>query len=81
MYLWGLCTSTRNLTVLKYPPMTREKISTSIILKVRHIIKHDRCPHHSTLEDMAKFILTPFALATCKTADVSFNTAFLFPKS
>lgn len=76
MCLWRLSTDTRNLTVLKYPQMTREKISTSIILKVRSIIKHDRCPHYSTLEDMAKFILTPFSLATCKVANVPFNTFF-----
>lgn len=64
----------RDPTELKYPQMTREKISTSIIVKVRSIIKHDRCPHYSTLEDMAKFVLTPFALATFKAANVPSNT-------
>lgn len=76
MYLWRLNADTKNLTVLKYPPMTREKISTSIILKVRNIIKHDRCPRYSTLKDKAKFVPTPIALDSCKTASVLFNFFF-----
>lgn len=73
MYLRRLSAEARNLTVLKYPQMTREKISTSIILKVRSVIKHDRCPRYSTPEDMAKSVPAPFSLATCKAANVPFN--------
>lgn len=76
MYLRRLSAEARNLTVLKYPQMTREKISTSIILKVRSVIKHDRCPRYSTPEDMAKSVPAPFSLATCKAANVPFNAYF-----